>query len=76
MGVTMVQCDWVIICDHTLRDELGKVCLIGVFDQIAVADVPTTVRRMALAFRFSGTPGDGRHFFDSNRPTGRRILVW
>lgn len=58
MGVTMVQCDWLIICDHTFRDELGKVCLIGVFDQIAVADVPTTLRRMALAFRFSGTPRD------------------
>lgn len=58
MGVTMVQCDWVIICDHTFRDELGKVCLIGVFDQIAVADVPTRLRRMALAFRFSGTPRD------------------
>ncbi len=54
----MVKCDWLILCDHTFREDLGKVCLIGVFDQIAVAKVPTTLRRMALAFRFSGSPGE------------------
>ena len=54
----MVQCDWVIVCDHTFREELGKVCLIGVFDQVAVTNVPSTLRRMALAFRFSGPPGE------------------
>lgn len=53
-----VKCEWAVLCDYTFRDDFGKVCLIGVFDQIAVTRVPTNLPRMALAFRFSGPPSE------------------
>ncbi len=54
----MAKCDWILLCDHSFRDENKKVCLLGIFDRIRVINVPTTHQSMALAFKVTGESGE------------------
>jgi hypothetical protein len=67
----MAECDWAILCDYSFLDAGQKVCLIGVFEKINAASVPTTLHQSALALKILGNPEEQISFrIAVNRPSG------
>ena len=67
----MAECEWAILCDHTFKDEHGKICLIGIFDRISAKSVPTTHHQLAVVMKFVGDPKEQIRFrVEIVRPTG------
>jgi hypothetical protein len=54
----MAECDWAILCDHAFPDINRKMCLIGIFDRVATAAVPTALHQSALALKLVGDPNE------------------
>lgn len=69
-----MECDWIVLCDYSFRDEGRKTCLIGTFDRIYAANVPTTHASMALAFKLLGEGKEAVKFkIEMMRPVGGQL---
>ena len=67
----MAECDWAILCDYSFLDVSRKMCLIGIFNQITVANVPATHHQAALALKIVGEPNEKVPIrVEITRPTG------
>ena len=67
----MAVCEWAILCDYTFKDERGKICVIGIFDRIVAASVPTTQHQAAIVMKFIGDADEQVKFkVEIVRPTG------
>jgi len=67
----MAICEWAIVCDYAFYAEEKKVSMIGVFDRIWVASVPTTHHQSAICIRLLGNPKENVDFkVTITRPTG------
>ena len=70
----MADCDWLILCDYSFRDEGKKICLIGAFDRIFAHAVPAMHANMALSFKLVGEPNEVVPFrAQLVRPTGAEL---
>ena len=66
----MAECEWVILCDYTFRDQRNKVCLIGKFDRIYAENVPATHHQAAVVARLIGEAHEKPSFrIEILRPT-------
>src|SRR3989442_12152422 len=54
----MAECSWAILCDYAFLDVSRKMCLIGMFDRVFAAAVPTSHHQAALAVRLIGNPNE------------------
>jgi hypothetical protein len=54
----MAYCEWAMLCDYAFLDSAGKLCLIGVFDKIFAASVPTMHPQAALVIQLKGSTGE------------------
>ena len=54
----MAECDWAILCDYAFLDSNRKQCLIGAFDNIFAANVPSGLPRAAVALKILGNPSE------------------
>ncbi|MEW6032817.1 MAG: hypothetical protein AB1645_08055 [Bacillota bacterium] len=54
----MAECEWMHVCDYAMRDHVGKLSLIGLFDTLGAGSVPVTHSKCFLAFRLKGVPGE------------------
>ena len=52
-----MQCTWLVTCDHAFFDQLGRPCLIGIFDRLQVSAVPH-VAHMSVLAAVEGKPGE------------------
>lgn len=52
-----MQCTWLVTCDHAFFDQLGRPCLIGIFDRLQVNAVPH-VAHMSVLAAVEGEPGE------------------
>lgn len=50
----MADCDWAILCDYAFLDVNRKMCLIGTFNQINSAAVPSVHPQASLALKIIG----------------------
>ena len=67
----MAVCEWAILCDYTFKDEQGKICVIGIFDRIVAASVPTKQHQAAIVMKFTGNADEKVKFkVEIVRPTG------
>lgn len=44
-----MQCTWLVTCEHAFFDQLGRPCLIGIFERLQVAAVPHVTHLSVLA---------------------------
>lgn len=71
----MAECDWAILCDYAFQDINRKMCIIGVFDRIFAANVPSAQNQAALAMKFVGSAGEQTTFkIEIVRPAGGKLL--
>lgn len=54
----MAECEWAILCDHAFPDMQRKMNLIGVFDRINTAAVPSALAQSALVVKLIGDPNE------------------
>ena len=54
----MARCDWGHLCDYAFFDNGGKLCLIGLFQNIFTQRVPTSHTRSAFVFSVSGAENE------------------
>jgi hypothetical protein len=54
----MAECDWAVLCDYAFQDIGRKTCLIGIFDRIFTATVPTVLLQAALGLKLLGNPAE------------------
>ena len=67
----MAEVEWAMMCDYAFQDSGRKSCLIGIFDRVYAAAVPTTLNRSSLALKVSGEPKEkSRVKIEVVRPTG------
>ncbi len=72
----MAECDWAILCDYAFLDSNRKQCLIGAFDNIFAANVPSGLPRAAVALKILGNPSEQVTFrLEIMRPTGPQLLA-
>jgi hypothetical protein len=70
----MADCDWIVLCDYAFQAMHGKVCLIGIFDNIFTPTVPITHPRAAIGFSIIGEPGEtGDVKLEVIGPTGQIV---
>ena len=50
----MIECEWAILCDYAFRDERQKLCVIGIFDRVFTAAVPSGLRQAAFVIKLVG----------------------
>jgi hypothetical protein len=71
----MAECDWAILCDYAFLDAGRKQCIIGAFDRIYTARVPTALPKASVAVKVIGNPSEQIRFrFQIIRPTGIELL--
>lgn len=71
----MAQCEWAILCDYAFQDIGRKNCLIGIFDRIIAARVPTTHHQAALVVRLLGEHRERAQVrLAITRPTGETLI--
>src|SRR4051812_31718909 len=67
----MADIEWAMMCDYAFQDAGRKTCLIGIFDRIYSANVPTLLNRASLALKLTGEPKEkARVKIEIVRPTG------
>ena len=67
----MADCESIILCDHAFRALPDKLCLIGIFDTIFTANIPTEHPKTAIGFTLVGEPGEsGEAKLEIIGPTG------
>ena len=67
----MAECDWALLCDYAFLDAGGKMCLIGIFDNIFAKKVPTTHPQASLVVQLRGSPKENLAVrIEILRPTG------
>jgi hypothetical protein len=54
----MAECEWVLLCDYAFPDQRGKLCVVGIFDNIFSGSIPVQHDRAFLAFSIVGEPGE------------------
>lgn len=71
----MAECDWAILCDYAFLDAGRKQCIIGAFDRVFAANVPTGLPKMSVAVKVIGNPNEHFRFkLELIRPTGIELL--
>lgn len=50
----MAECEWAMLCDYAFLDAGGKMCLIGIFDNIFAKKVPATHAQACLVVQIRG----------------------
>ena len=72
----MAECDWAILCDYAFLDVGRKMCMIGVFDRVFTASVPSALHHSAVAIKLIGEPGEEINFrVEIIRPTGGQLAT-
>ena len=70
----MAECDWAILSDYAFLDVSRKMCLIGIFDHIYAATVPTALHQSSIAMKILGNPGENLSFrIEIVRPSGGQL---
>jgi hypothetical protein len=54
----MAECDWAILCDHAFPDLQRKMNLIGIFDRVNAASIPSSLAQSAIVVKLVGEPGE------------------
>jgi hypothetical protein len=73
----MADCEWAILCDYSFLDVNRKTCIIGVFDRIMTANVPSALPHAALALKFTGRSGEQVNAqIQILRPTGGQLAAF
>src|SRR2546422_315249 len=73
----MAECDWAILCDYAFLDFGRKMCMIGIFDRVFAATVPSSLHLAALAMRLLGQPREMVNFrVEVIRPTGGQLAAF
>ena len=49
-----MKCEWLVTSDYGLVDQKGKPGMIGIFDTIAVENLPVLHPRLAVSFKVTG----------------------
>jgi hypothetical protein len=71
----MAECEWALLCDYAFLDRAGKMCLIGIFDNIYVRGVPAIHAQAAVVVQLRGEPGQRlRVRLEAVRPTGSSLF--
>lgn len=71
----MAECDWAILCDYAFLDAGRKQCIIGAFDHVFTANVPTALPKASVAVKVIGSPDEHFRFkMEIIRPTGIELL--
>lgn len=65
--------EWIHVCDHAFRDEQGKLCLIGMFDNLASAQLPGRLPVFCVAFGITGGKGDYELGLQIEAPSGKAV---
>ena len=72
----MAQVDYLHLCDLSFMDQVGKHCIIGMFDIIHAPAFPATHPTMSLAMRILGQPGEAIQVtFELGRPNGNVLAT-
>ena len=67
----MADVEWAMMCDYAFQDSGRKTCLIGIFDRIFSAAVPTVLNRASLAMKVVGESKEKASVkIEIVRPTG------
>jgi hypothetical protein len=70
----MADCDWVILCDYAFLDQGGKMCMIGAFDRVFAAAVPSALHQSSISMKLLAEPGETVNFrVEIIRPTGGQL---
>jgi hypothetical protein len=54
----MATCEWVILSDYAIEANDNKLSIIGMFENIRVAQLPGGVPQFVVAIRLSGDPNE------------------
>lgn len=69
-----MQCTWLVTCDHAFFDQLGRPCLIGIFERLQVTAVPHVAHLSVLA-AVEGDPGERVQIgLDVHLPNGKPLV--
>ena len=67
------QVEFIHVCDHAFRDEHGKLCLIGMFDNLASAQLPGRLPVFSVAFGVTGGQGSYELGLQVEAPSGKAV---
>jgi len=67
------ELEWIHVCDHAFRDEHGKLCLIGMFDNLASQQLPGRLPVFSVAFGLSGGQGEYELGLQVEAPSGKAV---
>lgn len=71
----MAECDWAVFCDYAFLDARGKMCIIGIFDNIYAKQVPTIHPQAFLVVQLRGKQKEGVSIrIEVVRPGGTSLL--
>lgn len=65
--------EWIHVCDHAFRDEHGKLCLIGMFDNLASMQLPGRLPVFCVAFGITGGRGEYELGLQIEAPSGKAV---
>lgn len=72
----MAEVEWAVLCDYAFQDSGKKSCLIGIFDRVFAAAVPTTLNRSSFAAKIVGEPKEKTQLkIEIIRPTGGALAT-
>jgi hypothetical protein len=54
----MATCEWAILCEYPFRDAQRRLGMIGIFDVVALDELPQVLRHGWLNLKFRGRPGE------------------
>lgn len=67
------QLEWIHVCDHAFRDEQGKLCMIGMFDNLASMQLPGGLPSFCVAFGLTGGQGEYEVGLQVEAPSGKAV---
>ena len=67
------ELEWIHVCDHAFRDEHGKLCLIGMFDNLASSQLPGRLPMFSVAFGLTGGKGEYQLGLQVEAPSGKAV---
>jgi hypothetical protein len=65
--------EWLHVCDHAFRDEQGKLCLIGLFDTLASAELPGRLPVFSVAIGLCDGEGQYDVGIQVEAPSGKAV---